>query len=315
MKRLTSIAVCAALLACSSEVRESIRSEAIPAEHALTPSDLPAFFDCLRENGQAIVSAHRGGPAPGYAENALGTMERTLLAGPAFLEIDIARTRDGELVLMHDDEVDRTTNGIGRVRDLTLEQFQALRLEDETGSVLGARPPTLREALAWAAGKTVLELDVKRGVSYEDVVAAVYEADAIKRVIFITYSTEGATRIAGIAPDAMLYATVESVADLDALEQAGVDLSRVIAWTGTREPNSALNIALAQRGVEARFGTLGGDNSWDTRFVRDGVDQYAAFAETGIQIVATDRPAEAARDLDAHDGVDGHGATQCEAAQ
>jgi glycerophosphoryl diester phosphodiesterase len=310
-----SVAASVSVLAACDAV---VSTEPLPASElsTLAPNDLPAFFDCLRERGFAIVSAHRGGPEAGFVENALSTMEKTLIFSPAFLEIDIARTKDGALVLMHDDEVDRTTNGVGRVSDLTLAEFQALSLEDEGDGVLDEHPPTLRQALDWADSKTVLELDVKRGVSYEDVVAAVREAGAMHRVIFIVYSVDGAARIASVAPEAMIYATVRSEEDLDELEARGVDLANVVAWTGTEEPNSALNVALAQRGVEARFGTLGGENSWDRRFsVGDSQGEYSAFAETGIQIIATDYPNNAARDLDRNDGVEGHGAKQCEAAQ
>ncbi len=317
MKRLLLIGALA-LAACDARTGDSevsISHPYIPYEaSALITNDLPAFFDCLREHGRTIVSAHRGGSAPGFAENAIPTMANTLAQGPAFLEIDIGQTRDGVLVLMHDDEVDRTTTGTGRVRDLTLAQLQALRLEDENGQALDAHPPTLRETLDWADGRTVLELDVKRGVSYEDVAREVEAANAMDRVIFVTYSVDGAARLARVAPQAMIYTTIESEDDLDTLERRGVDLANIVAWTGTDEPNSALNVALAQRGVEARFGTLGGRDSWDARFARAGQDQYAAFAETGIAIIATDRPAEALRDLDANDGVDGIAAMQCATA-
>jgi hypothetical protein len=53
------------------------------------------------------------------------------------------------------------------------------------------------------------------------------------------------------------------------------------------------------------------EHSWDGRFVREGRDQYAAFANTGLSVIATDRPIEASRDLDANDGIDGVGALQC----
>lgn len=259
-----------------------------------------------------MVAAHRGGPALGFAENAIATFERTLTQGPALLEVDVAQTRDGALVLMHDETLERTTNGEGAVRDLTLAQFQALLLEDENGQLLSAHPPTLRDTLAWAAGKTILELDVKRGVSYERVIEAVREADAMDRVILITYSTGAAMRAHRLAPDMMISATVESEADLAALERGGMDLTRLLAWTGIDEPNAALNVELARRGVEVLFGTLGrSDQSWDGRFAASGEDQYAAFAETGLHLIATDRPIEALRDLDVHDGADGHGALQC----
>ncbi len=284
--------------------------------YTLAPANLPAFFDCLRARGQTVVAAHRGGPQPGYAENAIETFENTLRQAPALLEIDISQTRDGALVLMHDETVERTTPGEGAVRDLTLAQVQALQLEDERGQALQARAPTLREALDWAADRTILELDVKRGVAYEDVVAAVREADAEDRVIFITYSTAAAIRVHRLAPAMMLSVGVESEGDLDALERAGVDLARVLAWTGIEEVNAALNVALAERGVEAMFGTLGNPaRSWDGRFAREGDDQYAEFADTGLQLISTDRTAAAAADLDAADGVDGHGALQCVGAR
>lgn len=293
------------------QVRSTLGIDSAGAS-GMAPANLPAFFDCLRETSGAIVAAHRGGPGLGYAENAIPTFERTLAAAPALLEIDIAATRDGVLVLMHDDTVDRTTNGSGRVRDLTLAQFRALRLEDEAGRVLDAHPPTLRQALDWAAGRAILELDVKRGVSFENVVDEVRATDALGRVIFITYSDDAAVRVHALAPEMMLSVSIEEPADLDVLAARGVDLTRVLAWTGTEEPNAALNVALARRGVEAMFGTLGNSaHSWDGRFERERRDQYAAFADTGLTVIATDRPIEASRDLDANDGAEGIGALQC----
>jgi glycerophosphoryl diester phosphodiesterase len=308
------LACALALAACDAPRDVFVASQAINPG-ALAPANLPAFFDCLRENSRTIVAAHRGGPAPGYAENAIETFAHTTSQTPALLEIDIARTRDNVLVLMHDDTVDRTTTGEGEVRDLTLAQLQALSLEDENGRALDAHPPTLREALDWAAGQAILELDVKRGVSYEDVIAEVRAANAANRVIFITYSLAAANRVHALAPELMIAVTIESEGDLAELERRDIDLTRILAWTGTDEPNAALNLALNQRGIETAFGTLGGRDSWDARFAREGREQYAAFAETGLTLISTDRPVEAGRDLDANDGEDGNAARQCATLQ
>lgn len=310
MRRALLICACALALAACEQQSAQPASQA-SAAHSLAPADLAGFFDCLREREQTVIAAHRGGPAAGFAENAIPTFENTLRHAPALLEIDISETRDGVLVLMHDDELDRTTTGTGLVREATLAELQALQLEDETGRALDARVPTLRQALDWAAGKTILELDVKRGVSYEDVVAEVRAAEATERVIFITYSVPAAIRVHRLAPELMISTSIESEADLAELQRARVDLTRILAWTGIDEPNTALNVALAERGVEVMFGTLGGRDSWDNRFAESGDDQYAEFAETGLQLISTDRAEAAARDLDAADGVDGFGAMQC----
>jgi glycerophosphoryl diester phosphodiesterase len=102
---------------------------------------------------------------------------------------------------------------------------------------------------------------------------------------------------------------------LEGLSGMRFDLSRALAWTGTREPNAALNVALTQKGIEVLFGTLGASpQSWDNRFAREGDQGYAAFADTGIHLIASDRPLEAMRAIDDADGP-GVPATACLAAR
>lgn len=95
---------------------------------------------------------------------------------------------------MRDETVDRTTTGTGRVSDVTLAQVQALRLEDRDGLALDERVPTLREALDWAAGRTVLELDVNNDVPFAEVISEVRAAGALDRVIVITSRRRGCAR-------------------------------------------------------------------------------------------------------------------------
>lgn len=106
---------------------------------ALAPADLPAFFDCLREQHQTAVSAHRGGARDGLPENAISTFEAAVRGAPVFLEIDVRAARDG-LVVMHDETVDRTTSGFGDIADMTVAQVQALTLKGSD-----AHPPSLRK--------------------------------------------------------------------------------------------------------------------------------------------------------------------------
>lgn len=302
MKRAVLIAALA-LAACGPSPDDAIVDigGGRPGVHAAPlPSDLPAFFNCLRENGGVAVSAHRGGPAPGFAENALPTLENTLRNAPgAFLEVDVSQTADGVLVLMHDDRAERTTTGAGVIADLDMAELLTFQLEDDNGRAVDARVPTLREALDWADGRAVLELDIKRGVRFEDVIDDVQAAGAMGRVVFVTYSVDGAARLARLAPQAMIYTTISSARELDVLERRDVDLTRIIAWLGTNAPDQSLIEALAARGVEARFGMFG-----------EGRD-YANAVRSGAQIVAVDDAREAYRDIDAVDGDPGFGTAQC----
>lgn len=305
MKRLL-IAAVLALAACDPAPDDAILDIGggrPGARQTLAPANLPAFFDCLREREATFISAHRGGRHEGLTENAIETFEATLAHTPAFMETDVARTRDGVLVLMHDDNVDRTTNGTGAVASLTLAQFQALRLRDIDGNALTASPPTLRQALEWAEGKTVLELDVKRGVSYEDIAREVRDAGAMSRVVFITYSVDGASRLARVAPEAMIYTTITSTRDLDTLERRGVDLSHIVAWLGDDQFSEDLVEALAARGVESRVGMF-----------RRGED-FAGAVHAGVQGLSVNYVEEALSAVDEADGAQGLAALQCVSAR
>src|SRR5690606_27567874 len=111
-----------------------------------------------------MVSAHRGGPYPGFPENAIETFANILKFTPSIIELDVAMTRDSVLVLMHDDELDRTTNGTGKVEEVTFEYIQGLLLEDNHGNLTEFKVPTLKEALVWSKGKALLTVDIKQSV-------------------------------------------------------------------------------------------------------------------------------------------------------
>ena len=90
---------------------------------------------------------HRG--AAGHApENTLAGLDRGIELGADFVEIDVQRTHDGHLVLMHDKFVDRTTNGTGKLSEMSLEEVRKLDAGDSQ------RVPLLEEALEIVANRT-----------------------------------------------------------------------------------------------------------------------------------------------------------------
>lgn len=130
-----------------------------------------------------FVVAHRGchNPAPTHAlgsapENSALALEHCVTLGVDMMELDVRRAKDGALVIIHDETVDRTTDGHGRVADLTLAQLKGLQLRDNLGAAMSPtltdqRILTLDEALELARGRILLNLDVKEDI-YVEVVAA-----------------------------------------------------------------------------------------------------------------------------------------------
>jgi glycerophosphoryl diester phosphodiesterase len=305
MRRLAGIAVALALGACATG------DDVYWPEAGLAPADAGAFVGCLRLTQSTVVSAHRGGYGPGLAENAIGTFEASVTRAPVMLETDVRITADGVLVLMHDETVDRTTTGTGTVSAMSAADFTALALTDNAGTPTGETAPTLASALAWAQGRAILQLDIKRGVPFPAVVEAVRRAGAQNRVIVIVYSIEDAALVHRLDPTLMLSVSIDEEADVAGLRAAGVDLSRVIAFTGTRQPNPALYDALWAEGIEVIFGTLGGVGSFDERFSAPGQEVgYVDLQRMGVQIIASDRAFTAFAALDAADG-EGWGPGAC----
>lgn len=239
-----------------------------------------------------MVSAHRGGPYPGYPENALETFANVLKFTPTIIELDVAMTKDSVLVLMHDDDLERTTTGIGKVNEVTYEYIQSLFLEDNDGNLTDFKIPTLKEALLWSKGKALLTVDIKRSVPYEKIVEEVRETKSEVHAALITYSFEAAKKLNRLAPDLMLSVTIRNEEEIQRLEEAGIPWNRVIAFTGVAERTPEFNRALHDKGVFTILGVLG---NLDKSAAARGDELYASFVQNGADILATDRPIEAAK--------------------
>lgn len=261
--------------------------------------DLSTMLDCFEAAGQTLVSAHRGGPTPGLPENAIPTMDALLSAAPAIMEVDVGQSADGVLFLLHDDRLDRTTTGTGEAAAQDWAVLSQLRLKDNWGWVTPYAIPRLSETLAWAKGRTVLQIDFKRSADALAVVAAVRAAGMENSVILIAYSVEQATALHRSAPEMLLSVSVDAPGDVAALKAAGIPEERMVAFTGTRLPRPELYRDLDQQNIEVIFGTLGRPpRSIDAVIDRMGMDErYAELGKEGVDILATDRPREAAAAL------------------
>ncbi len=107
------------------------------------------------------VVAHRGGVSLGPPENTLPAIAKAIEVGADLIEVDVRETADGHLVLMHDETVDRTCHGSGRVDELTLDAIRALEVRHDAATRIGV--PTLAEALSLMKGRIDADLDYKRG--------------------------------------------------------------------------------------------------------------------------------------------------------
>lgn len=149
-----------------------------------------------------LIYAHRGYSAK-YPENTISAFKAALPHVDG-IELDVQLTRDGRLVVIHDETVDRTTNGSGFVKDMTLRQLRLLRTES------GERIPTLEEVLILIEPSDVtlnIELKTDRfayaGIEYLTWLA-VTEFKLEQRVVFSSFNPDTLVRLRDVARDARI---------------------------------------------------------------------------------------------------------------
>ncbi|CAN7512549.1 glycerophosphodiester phosphodiesterase [Rossellomorea sp. LjRoot5] len=130
------------------------------------------------EKKQVENIAHRGAAA--YApENTIASYDLAVDMKADYIEIDVQRSKDGELVVIHDTSVDRTTDGSGKVGDLTLEEMKSLDAGSWKGEQFaGEEIPTFEEVLDRYHGKVGILIEMKSPELYPGIEEQV--ADALK---------------------------------------------------------------------------------------------------------------------------------------
>ncbi len=150
--------------------------------------------DITKYDQHVFVVSHRA-VYKSNPENSISSIKDCIAGGVDAVEVDVRRTKDGQLVLMHDSNVRRTTDGKGNVSSLTLEKIQSLRLKKHTRELMDERVPTLEEALRCCKDKIYVDLDLK-GVSIEECMPVIKKVGCESIILYRgSYSLEEAEKI------------------------------------------------------------------------------------------------------------------------
>jgi glycerophosphoryl diester phosphodiesterase len=133
-------------------------------------------------------------------------MRAAVEAGAEFAELDVGMTRDGEVVLMHDRTLDRTTNGTGDLADHSLNDLQALEAGSWFGEEFAGEPiPTLLEVIQFAKGRLKLNIEIKNSRDEPEIAGAVVEiirSEQFEDDCMVTsFSRETIEEVKRIAPE------------------------------------------------------------------------------------------------------------------
>lgn len=194
-----------------------------------------------------IWIAHRGASlvAP---ENTLAAIAVAVRRRAHGVEFDVRGTRDGRLVLMHDDSLDRTTTGSGKVRDLTLRQIRRADAGiKKAKKFAGERVPTLREALRLLKGRATPVIEVKDTDISDAVVSDLRRSSMVGEAVIISFHDSVLQAVASIEPRLSLSLLVgpDREPDADAQAQALVARAREVGANGLDLAHTSLSKPLA----------------------------------------------------------------------
>ncbi len=242
--------------------------------------DMPANTSFNMGDGMHFV-AHRGNNAE-WPENSIPAFKH--VTRHYGVETDISITSDGYWVVMHDDSVDRTTNGTGKIADMTLAQIQALRID--TGSNVKQctddelKVPTVDQYLAICKDNgRVPFLEIKAGSytaqNYDDLAAVIAQYDMARRMVIISFSLPALQEMKSRIP----YLTVSFLANAysdDAVETAKALGTNAGIDVGSYATLTAANVAYAHsKGVSVNVWTTSDKDSRDT------------FRDLGVDFITT----------------------------
>jgi glycerophosphoryl diester phosphodiesterase len=267
------------------------------------------------EKPGVLVAVHRGGylnkEGQSFPENSISAMKRSIDAGAAILEVDLAMTSDGQLVIMHDSTLDRTTTGKGPVSALTLAEVKHLFLRDPRGAVTDQRVPTFREVMALAKGRVMVNLDklrVTHAAHMNEVMNVLRDTGTIDHALF-KGSGDPKQVAAALAnyPEKLEYmpvlsnATAEKVIDvLDALQPEAIEIVFKSSPTPMLSPEV---LATAKRHgtriwINSLWGSLNGGHHDAVALAGDPQHSWGWIVQQGATIIQTDHGVELLRFLE-----------------
>ncbi|SDO24312.1 glycerophosphodiester phosphodiesterase [Actinacidiphila guanduensis] len=223
-----------------------------------------------------LTVGHRGVMAV-EPENTLRSFRRAEQAGVDQVELDLHLSKDGALVVMHDASVERTTDGRGLIRDLTLEEIRGL----DAG--LGERVPVFEEALA--AVTRPIQAEIKDAAAARVLASVLRERGETGRVSVLSFHDEALAEIHTLLPEV---ATVLVASDLgpDIVPRAQAVGARLVSLDLTR-----ISLDLVRRCHAAGIAVM----AWTVNSPQD----WALARALGLDGAATDLPPSQGRDLPA----------------
>lgn len=256
------------------------------------------------QSDYVVVISHRG-DWRNYPENSIPAIESAIRMGVDIMELDVKMTKDSVLVVCHDKTINRTTNGKGRISDMTYDSLMTFRLKRAHGVATDTlRMPTLRQALLCCKDRILVNVDHAYPY-YKEIVALTEELGVTGQVLM-----KGKSSVDQVNADMsrfennLLYMPIVDINKpsgkalfTEYQEKKVVPLAYEVCWQQADDDLKECVETIRQAGSKLWVNTIwaslcgGYGNDDDAAFeAEDPADVYAQYMEMGVSMIQTDRP-------------------------
>ena len=207
--------------------------------HAFLVVFFPALVYAQEISSDLKIAGHRGGYYFNYPESSLSLLNylsKQFKNDTIIAEIDLRKSKNGTIYIMHDETVDRTTTGTGKIDQLDDNYLEGLFLKKENGEITKKRIPTFEEVLQFIRKKNInLMLDIKTSIhaeAYELVKAHKME----NRMLTLTFNMELTKKVATLSNKISLSALMESENDWQMFKEISMPVGKKIAYVNAKTP-------------------------------------------------------------------------------
>lgn len=197
-----------------------------------------------KNGAKPLIVGHRGGSDTILPENSISLFDfttRNTCYNPMAIEFDIRESASGSLYIMHDETVDRTTNGTGKINELRDTYLNSLILKDRIGNLTTEKIPLFSEVLSNFKNKNlILVLDVKGNILPE-VIKQVQLIGMESKCILLTFSLEQTSLAYQLTTTIMISALVKNREQWNSLLELGIPSSRLIAYISNDVPTELID--------------------------------------------------------------------------
>ena len=193
--------------------------------------------------GLPLICAHRGGLYEDLPENSFAAIDftvRNCKSNPVIIEIDVRKSMDRTLFVLHDESIDRTTNGQGRIAELSDVYLKSLFLKDAKGRLTQERIPTFDSLLNYSHRKAIiLMLDIKADV-WGEVIERLVQERLTHKSIILTFRTEDSKMVYALSREVKISCLIRTESDWNTISALLIPPKNLIAYINQDTPQKLI---------------------------------------------------------------------------